>query len=57
MTNNIAQRNNHPNWIIFDDMNIITFNNENVGGNPPDLNLTHTINNTFNDCHLFDIDY
>lgn len=55
LVNNLAQRSIHPNWLIFSDLNIIISNNEKVWGKPTDLNLTHTINNTFYVYYLFDI--
>lgn len=32
--NNLDQINNNPSWILFGDFNLITSNNEKIGGNP-----------------------
>lgn len=54
MITNLAKRNSHPNSIMFGDMNLITQDNEKVGGNPLDTNLIDKINNIFNLCQLID---
>lgn len=47
LINNLSQRHSYHNSIIFGDLNIMTNNNEKIGGDSIDPNLTHLINNAF----------
>lgn len=57
MINNLTQRNNHPSWLIFGDLNIIPCDSEKIGGNPIDHNLNHIINTTSIYYQLLDLGY
>jgi hypothetical protein len=57
LINDLSQTNNNPNWLIFGDFNICIANNEKVGGNTIDYNITNSFRNTIDMCNLNDLGY
>jgi len=54
---NLANNNWNPNWLIFGDFNMILSNEEKMGGNSMDLNISQLFRDTITVCHLMDLGY
>lgn len=54
LINNLAQRYDYPNWLTFDDWNIITNEEKKFGA---DINLSYLVNNTFDNFGLIDLGF
>jgi hypothetical protein len=57
LLSNLNNNHNSNNWLIFGDFNIVLNNNEKLGGNPIDSNLSMLFKDTINSCGLQDLGY
>jgi hypothetical protein len=57
LINDLSEINNHPNWFLFGDFNILLSNEEKLGVNHIEPNLTTSFRNTISLCGLQDLGY
>jgi hypothetical protein len=55
--NNLYQTDNHANWLLFGDFNIVLNHAEKLGGRDINISLTNSFQNTLNICSLQDLGY
>jgi hypothetical protein len=57
LISDLSETNNHPQWLIFGDFNIMLSNEEKYGGNLIDHNITSSFRNILSLCDLQDLGF
>jgi exonuclease III len=57
LINDLSELHNYPQWLIFGDFNLMINNDEKLGGNLLEPNITNSFRNTLSLCDLQDLGY
>jgi hypothetical protein len=57
LISDLSEVNNHPQWLVFGDFNILLSDEEKLGGNLIDPNTTNSFRNILSICDLQDLGY